>query len=380
MVSRRAWLHGALPAWLCSAPLTAGHAASVQRGAALQFPRDHGAHLGARIEWWYFTGCLLKPGGEPSHGFQLTFFRHATGLAENLPGRFAPRQVLLAHAALTDLTDLTHLTPAPGSVHRSASRAARWTGAAQAPLAAAATHDARVHLGNWWLQRRDGSPSVFEVSFSVADVELTLSASATQPPLLQGDAGWSQKGPQPDAASHYVSEPQLRLSGHMQRGGGRGGKSLSVQGLGWLDHEWSDELVPAGAVGWDWTGINLADGSALTAFRLRRADGSALWGGGSFRSATGATQNFAAATVRFEPGLRWRSPRSSASYPVHWQVHTPAGTWQLRALTDDQEMDGRTSLTGHYWEGLSELLDAQGRRAGLGYLEMTGYAAPLAMP
>jgi hypothetical protein len=26
---------------------------------------------------------------------------------------------------------------------------------------------------------------------------------------------------------------------------------------------------------------------------------------------------------------------------------------------------------------LSELLDSQGRRAGLGYLEMTGYAAPL---
>ncbi len=373
MVSRRAWLHGALPAWLCAAPLATGHAASVQQGAALQFPRDHGAHLGARIEWWYLTGCLLKPGGEPSHGFQLTFFRHSTGLAQHLPGRFAPRQLLLAHAALTDLT---HPATTPAGVHRSASRAARWTGAAQAPLAAAATHDARVHLGNWWLQRRDGSPSVYEASFSVTDVELTLSASATQPPLLQGDAGWSQKGPQPDAASHYVSEPQLRLSGRMQRRG----RSVGVQGLGWLDHEWSDELVPAGAVGWDWIGINLADGGALTAFRLRRADGSALWAGGSHRSAAGATQAFAAGAVRFEPGRRWRSPGSNASYPVQWQVHTPAGTWQLRALADDQEMDGRTSLTGHYWEGLSELLDAQGRRAGLGYLEMTGYAAPLAMP
>jgi predicted secreted hydrolase len=32
-----------------------------------------------------------------------------------------------------------------------------------------------------------------------------------------------------------------------------------------------------------------------------------------------------------------------------------------------------------YWEGLSELLDDQGARVGLGYLEMTGYAAPLRM-
>ncbi len=374
MVSRRAWLHGALPAWLGAAPGTTlhatTHATSVQRGAALQFPRDHGAHLGARIEWWYLTGCLFRADGEPSHGFQLTFFRHATGLADTLPSRFAPRQLLLAHAALTDLA------AAPAGRHRSASRAARWTGAAQAPLAAAATHDTRVHVGNWLLHRRDGTASVYDASFGVADVDLTLSATAPQPPLLQGDAGWSQKGPQAQSASHYVSEPQLRLSGQMQRAG----RTASVQGLGWLDHEWSDELVPAGAVGWDWIGINLLDGSALTAFRLRRADGSALWAGGSHRSAAGVTQTFAAGAVRFDAGRRWRSPRSNASYPLQWQVHTPAGAWQLRALADDQEVDGRTSLAGHYWEGLSELLDAQGRRAGLGYLEMTGYAAPLATP
>ena len=30
-------------------------------------------------------------------------------------------------------------------------------------------------------------------------------------------------------------------------------------------------------------------------------------------------------------------------------------------------------------KGLSALLDMQGRRVGLGYLEMTGYAAPLKM-
>ena len=30
------------------------------------------------------------------------------------------------------------------------------------------------------------------------------------------------------------------------------------------------------AVGWDWIGMNLDDGSAPTAFRMRRADGSML--------------------------------------------------------------------------------------------------------
>ena len=44
---------------------------------------------------------------------------------------------------------------------------------------------------------------------------------------------------------------------------------------------------------------------------------------------------------------------------------------------DAQELDSRASTGTVYWEGLSELLDARGRRIGRGYLEMTGYAAPI---
>ena len=128
---------------------------------------------------------------------------------------------------------------------------------------------------------------------------------------------------------------------------------------------------------WDWIGINLFDGSALTAFALRRRDGSALWAGGSFRAAGAAAQVFAPEQVAFSALRRWSSPASGASYPVRWQVSTPAGRFEVRALMDAQELDSRASTGTIYWEGLSELLDAQGRRVGLGYLEMTGYAGPL---
>ena len=112
---------------------------------------------------------------------------------------------------------------------------------------------------------------------------------------------------------------------------------------------------------------------------LRRRDCSALWVGGSYRPAAGAVQAFGPNAVRFKPGRRWQSPATAASYPVQWQVDTPAGTFGVRALADAQELDSRASTGTVYWEGLSELLDAQGRRVGLGYLEMTGYAAPLRM-
>ena len=123
--------------------------------------------------------------------------------------------------------------------------------------------------------------------------------------------------------------------------------------------------------------MNLFDGSALTAFVLRRANGSTLWAGGSFRATGQAAAAFAADVVRFTPGRIWSSPATGARYPVQWQVETPAGRWTVRALLDAQEMDGNASTGTVYWEGLSELLDAQGRRVGLGYLEMTGYSGKL---
>ena len=100
----------------------------------------------------------------------------------------------------------------------------------------------------------------------------------------------------------------------------------------------------------------------------------------SVRAAGEATARaFAADAVRFDPGRRWASPASRASYPVEWSLRTPAGRFSVRALLDAQELDSRASTGAIYWEGLAELLDAGGRRVGLGYLEMTGYAARLAL-
>jgi predicted secreted hydrolase len=238
---------------------------------------------------------------------------------------------------------------------------------------------------------------------------LDLRLQATQALLLQGDAGFSRKGPEERQASHYYSAPQLavqaevrgaaptpataapdaRAPGKTGQSGGTaesagGGATRSAasaaapwHGRGWLDHEWSDELMHPRAVGWDWVGLNLFDGSALTAFVLRRADGSVLWAGGSWRTADGTLRVFAPDEVRFSAGRRWTSPATAAVYPVQWRIDHPAGPHTVNALLDAQELDSRGSTGAVYWEGLSEVLDGAGRRVGLGYLEMTGYVGAL---
>jgi predicted secreted hydrolase len=339
-------------------PAAAAAGTSVQRGRVLQFPRDHGAHIAARTEWWYTTGWL-GTFESPLAGFQVTFFRSRTGLAQGNSSRFAARQLLFAHAAVTDLR---------AARHRHADRIVRWSEAPGAAPGAAALDDTDVHIGGWRLHH-DGQAYLADVD---ADgIALALRLQSTQPLLLQGEAGFSRKGPDEAQASHYVSEPQLAASGSWQAGG------ASATGSAWLDHEWSDEILHPQAVGWDWMGINLQDGSALTCFRLRRADGTALWAGGSWRRPGTATIAFGPQEVTWQPGRTWTSPSSGGRYPVQWTVSTPAGRFGLRALMDTQELDGRASAGSVYWEGLSELLDGAGRRVGLGYLEMTGYVGKL---
>lgn len=354
----------------------------VRRKRAINFPRDHGAHLGQQIEWWYVTGWLASPSApdDPSHGFQLTFFRRRTGLAQDNPSRFAAKHLLLAHAALTDVK---------AGKHQHSQRLARWSGVADATLRdRAALHDADIAMGPWSLRRSDADTlgATWQAKVAVGDgaaaSSLALTLQRTQAVLLQGDAGFSRKGPDESQASHYYSEPQLRVQAQLSQGA----SNLTLSGRAWLDHEWADSLMHPDAVGWDWIGINLDDGSALTAFQLRRKDGSALWAGGSFRAAAGATAPAAASAaarafkpeeVVFEPGRRWRSPGTQANYPVAWTITCPAGRFTVRSMLDAQELDARSSTGTVYWEGLAALHNAQGARVGWGYLEMTGYAGAL---
>lgn len=323
----------------------------VQAGVPLIFPRDHGAHPNYRTEWWYVTGAVNTSTG--LSGFQLTFFRVRTGAAEQLQSPLAAKQLLFAHAAIS----------LPDNKLLHAERAARLN------LGAGfSTTECDVRIGAWHLQRQTNERFSLQMQDSQFSMELSL--IPTQTLMLQGKEGYSQKGPQAEMASYYVSWPQLEVQGTLTHSG----KRHAVQGKAWFDHEWSSQVLGKESVGWDWIGINLSDGGALMAFRIRNAQGATVYAHAALRNAAGQMQQFDTTQISFIPLRNWFSARSKAVYPVELEIHFGPHKIQTRPVLDDQELQMHRPATVLYWEGL---VNITGTLAGQGYLEMTGYAGKL---
>ncbi len=350
-LSRRrllAWLTGALAAPEALARITPF--ASVVPGYRLRFPHDEGSHPDFRLEWWYITGWLRD--ADKPLGFQVTFFRARPELKHDNPSAFTPRQIMVAHAAISD--------PAHSRLLH-AQRAAR----AGFGLAGAEEGRTRVWIDEWRLYQEG---NVYRARIPAREFSMELVFTATQAPFKQGQEGLSRKGPAPESASYYYSIPHLKVSGTLARGGTRN----RVEGTAWMDHEWSSQYLEKDATGWDWIGINLEDGSALMAFRMRNMQGGHLWAGGALRHADGRLKVFSPEEVQFIPRREWKSARTGTNYPVSWLIRMGDREIAIEPLFDDQEHDTRASTGTIYWEGAVRAL-RDGIPVGLGYLELTGY-------
>ena len=135
----------------------------------------------------------------------------------------------------------------PPSAIRGARAARGEVGARRLRLAQAAEGSLAVKIDDWSL-RQDGERYLAVAATS--EFALQLECVGTQPPLLNGKNGFSQKSPQPQFASYYYSLPQLQTSGRIVIGG----REHRVRGVAWFDHEWSSGMFDEHARGWDWIG------------------------------------------------------------------------------------------------------------------------------
>jgi predicted secreted hydrolase len=329
--------------------------------AELAFPGDHGPHPDYQTEWWYYTGNLVADGGR-RFGYQLTFFRRALVPPAGRVTResaWAADQVYMAHFALTNVADQRY-----GAFERFARGAAGLAGAQASPY--------HVWLEDW--RAEEVKPCVTRLRASQAGLTLDLVLTDRKGPILQGDRGFSPKGPKPGNASYYYSLTRLETSGTVQVGLG----SYPVSGLSWMDHEWSTSGLAADQVGWDWFSIQMDDGGELMVFQLRKEDGSVdPFSSGTYIAPDGSTRHLDRDEFEIRVEETWHSPDTGAAYPARWTVIVPVVdlTLEIEPFLADQEL----TVSYAYWEGAVRVEGERADRAvrGHGYVEMTGYAGSM---
>jgi predicted secreted hydrolase len=326
-------------------------------GQPLSFPLDHGPHPGYRIEWWYLTANLSDTSGR-SYGAQWTLFRLSVHPPETRSAAKTSlnNQVFMAHVAVTTPDD-----------HVSFQRYARGGENQESDRAGVTSRPFFAWLDDWALKSTGPDWLPLEVQARQDDYALHLQLDGNAPPVVQGDAGFSQKHTN-GGGSIYYSQPFLQASGVLLVNG----ETIAVSGDAWLDREWSSQFLQADQSGWDWFSLHLDSGEKLVLFQLRQLPGSMhddnfLYGRliAADGEPTALVPELIKLTVLDEAVVAGRS------LPVHWRIELPQidRLFELKTLHPRQWMN----VDFPYWEGVITVTGSGPGNRGRGYMELTGY-------
>jgi predicted secreted hydrolase len=331
------------------------------------FPQDHGAHRGYALEWWYWVGHLETVNDGQEYGFQSTVFRVAgdpKNSKDSETETFGSRQLFLAHSALSDRSEKKYL-------HHERVLREGWQ--------AQATKDT-LGLEVAGIEARmlvDGKGHRLTTHYPGGG-KLELELIPAKPLVRFGERGLSRKGDGAASVSWYWSYSRLKATGILSHNG----QVQKVRGFAWMDHEISSSQLGKGLAGWDWTCMQLDDGTEVKAYRLRKDDGSSdRWSAVYWIDAKGKTQHVYADQFTWGEEGDWTSPTTGLTYPTYIRINADHPTrgkqsYRLRPIIDDQEFYGNRADNA-YWEGACYVLSPDDEVIGRAYLELAGYGGGL---
>ncbi|CAN5395856.1 lipocalin-like domain-containing protein [soil metagenome] len=334
-------------------------------GYEFTFPRDHGSHPDFRTEWWYFTGNIQDAEGHP-FGYEFTIFRNAAApVSEASTSPLAATQIYLAHFAISDIGDRQH-------------QAWERIGREGFGQGAASTETLDAHVGAWTM-KMDADGTIHLLA-KEDDVEINVTLSAEKPYVIHGENGVHQKSEGAGHASHYISNTRMRTDGTITWRG----KSHSISGASWMDHEFGSSQLTAEEVGWDWFALQLSTGEEVMVYQMRKKDGSiSSVSTGSVIAANGDKTILRQADVEIKTTRRWKSPETGGDYPMGWRVSIQKDSAELTVEPDFDEQEMRMERHTHtsYWEGAVTVTGTwRGEKEkGKGYVELVGYARPFGL-
>ena len=321
------------------------------------FPDDHGPHPDYALEWWYFTGNLDTTGGR-HFGYELTFFRIGLNTSDDQrTSEWAARQMYSAHFALTDVENDRFY-----SFERYGRAALGLAGAMGSPF--------RVWLDDWSVHGNNGDFLPMTLNAHQDGVEVDLTLESLKGIVLNGERGFSRKSDESRVASYYYSLTRLPTKGTITVDGA----AHKVDGLSWLDREWSSAQLSDEHAGWDWFALQLSDGRDIMYGVLRpREETGRAFHLGTVVEADGTYSSVEEGGVQISVLEEWESPQGG-TYPSRWRFQMASEDLdvEIKPYISDQELD----TIVRYWEGAVQIEGTSDGRpiGGSGYVELTGYA------
>lgn len=311
---------------------------------ALELPRDHAPHPGARSELWQLVAHLEDGEGRPV-GVQLSLLRVALAAEGAAEGpEWLAREVYRGHAVLIDAAE--------GRV-----AAEERFGRGMAGLAGFDAGLGELRLDGWAL--RFGA-DVWTLEAGAGGVRAALTLTPQRAPLAP------EVGGEDAAPVRGYALPRLGVEGVLEAPEG----PRAVSGVAWFEHLWGDLPLPGGSpVASDRLLVQLDDGGALSVLRSRRVDGRGAATVEALRiGPDGAAQGIEDAEVVLS--RVWRGP-GGGEWPVGWTVRAGDLELTVAPVLDDQAHGFAAPL----WSGMVRAEGRDGARpvTGTGTLQLSGY-------
>jgi predicted secreted hydrolase len=298
----------------------------------VQLPRDHVAHPGFGMEWWYSAGRVKDDAGH-SYSYFATIWS-------------TPRYVL-AHVNLIDLKTGTTVV----SQDQIGSALPR---VAADPLTVAAG-------GISYRWRRSGALGRFVVRAQTRTGSLRLSLRPQRAYTLHGTRGVIQQGD--GGPSAYYSATRLAVRATWVDGA----TTTPLAGEGWFDHQWGNFASTPAAMRWDWFACRLSDGRDLMLYRFLTTQNQPLTARfvGTLVGRTGKVRHLKSFRVDELAPIVAR-PDLGANYPLGWRLRVPQVGLDLTLETLSTNQFIKIIGAGTIWEGAAKTIRGP---AGLCYVE-----------
>ncbi len=296
----------------------------------IHLPRDEWAHPHFLAEWWYGHFNLTDSEGR-EYGAMAAYFNFG-----------------LKILAIADLKEEEFYHTVAGSPlhHAEGFFEFHWGG--------------RDH---WY--RTDPDSFSYHIESYGSEFGLHLDLRSEKPPLLgcgDGEIQWI------GGTAYYYQFTRLHAKGQLNLPG----RLVDVEGLGVMDHQWTNYI---GKGGWDWFSIQLDNNTEIVFWRIVDPDESVK----SRDLAIMFPDSSIYHSNRFalERMDSWVSPNSGTEYGVVWRVReeTRDLDLEIRARYHQQEVRMLEDMAGptfSFWEGnmaVSGRLDGEAV-SGIGYTEL----------